>query len=73
MAVNVLRVAGGIKTALVAAGAIDGPATMALAMGIASAVLDELTEHAEVTPGIPPDGLAAPTGGGPVVGSGKIE
>lgn len=59
---------GGIKAALIAAGAANIPATDALALAIATAVVTELTTNGVV----PALGLVAPAGGGPVTGAAVI-
>lgn len=69
MALNLASLTAGVKTALEAGGADPvNPFTLALAQGIAQAVIDELKNNATVTP----TALVAPSGGGPVTGTGKI-
>ena len=68
MALDPTRMAMPIKVALVAAGAIDGPATQALALGIATAVVAELLAFAIVVP----TALISTPLGGPVTGIAKI-
>lgn len=46
----------------------DGTDLDGIASAIASAVVSEITGHADVTP----TGLVAPSGGGPVTGTGTI-
>ncbi len=70
MAMDPTRMANDIASALVAAGAISGAATNALALGIATAIVNELKNHADV---LPLPALVAPTGGGPVTGTGSLQ
>lgn len=69
MALDVTRLAMRIKTAFVAAGALDNEKTMGLSLGIAQAVVDELGQ-ADVLP----DGSPTPmkVGSAFVTGTGRI-
>lgn len=71
MALSAARLSTPIKNALVAAGAIDGAATAALALAIATAVVNEITANAVVTPGLT---LIAPGGLSPLpcTGTGTV-
>lgn len=68
MSLDANRLALPIKSALIIAGAANSPATAALALAIATAVVTEITGNAVVVP----LGLIAPAGGGPVTGAGTI-
>lgn len=69
MAIDVNRLALKIKTAFVAAGALDNPVTMGLSLGIAQGVVDELGQ-ADVLPDGSP--IAMKVGGAPVTGTGRL-
>lgn len=65
------RLSAAIKAALIAnpdTGAIEGDATTAFCDAIAQAVIAEITANALVAPTL----LVAPSGGGPVTGTGTI-
>ena len=69
MATNAIRLGTALTGVLVAMGA-DPTLAAPIGLQLATAILDELTGHAEVLP--TPIGLIAPAGGGPVTGSGTI-
>jgi formaldehyde-activating enzyme involved in methanogenesis len=54
--------------AVPAIGAVDGPALTALCNAIATTVVAHVTTFAVVTPTL----MVAPTGGGPVTGTGTV-
>ena len=69
MSLDAFRVGGVIATALLAIGADPTtPRTNGLAHGVATAVIDEVVNHAIV----PGPALAAPSAGGPVTGASTI-
>lgn len=70
MSLDATRMANAMSTALQAApiNAQPGAALTAFCLGLAQAVVDEITGHAVVTP----TSLAAPPGGGPVTGTGAV-
>ena len=62
MSLSAPRLAVGIKAALVAIGALDpNPATDQFALDLATAIVTELKDHAEVVVTMPPDGTGTIT------------
>lgn len=68
MSLNAVRLGTAIKSAMIANGAVDNPATAAWSLAIATAIVTEITGNASVVPTL----LVAPTGGGPVTGTGTV-
>jgi hypothetical protein len=71
MPLNATRLATAIKSALLANGATqaqDNAALQAMCTAIAGAVISEITTNATVVPAL----LVAPSGGGPVTGTGVV-
>lgn len=66
MSLDATRLAGTIKSAMVAAGAIDNAATAAFSLGLAQAIVNEIKDHATVVP----TALASPSGA--VTGTGSV-
>lgn len=66
MSLDASRLAGPIKAAFVAAGALDNAVTQALALALAQAIVNEITAHAVVLP----TALVSPSGN--VTGTGTV-
>lgn len=66
MSLDATRMAGPIKAAFVAAGALDNALTAALALALAQAIINEIVNHAVVNP----TALVSPSGN--VTGTGTV-
>lgn len=73
MAVNLATLTVGVQNAFIAGGGVPGnPLLIAMSAALAGVIYNTLTVDAVVQPAGLPTPMTAPSGGGPVTGTGKI-